>query len=155
MENRKGTALFNTKRPAHILAVFYFLLFIFLILGGCGAPGEPVAPSPTVPVAVKDLEAHQAGDGVELSFTLPLNSISGDKLPGPPAVEILRGAVKADGLVDAKSFRGVYTIPGAMVASYRAGDRARFTDPIAPEEAKAHPGGQVAYLLLTRASRKR
>jgi len=155
MENSKGTALHITKRPAHVLAIFYFLFSIFLISGGCGAPGEPVAPAPTVPVAVKDLEAHQAGDGVELSFTLPSNSISGEKLAGPPAVEILRGAVKPDGSEDAKSFRVVYTIPGAMLESYRAGERVRFTDPIAPEETKAHPGGAVAYLVRTRASQKR
>jgi hypothetical protein len=155
MENRKGTALHLTKRPADVLAIFYFLFSIFLISAGCGAPGEPVPPTPPVPVAVKDLEARQAGDGVELSFTLPSNSVSGEKLAGPPAVEILRGAVKPDGSADAKSFRVVYTIPGAMVESYRAGERVRFTDPIAPEETKAHPGGAVAYLVRTRASQKR
>jgi len=155
MENRKGTAPHTTKRPAHILAIFYFLFSIFLIAAGCGAPGEPVPPTPVVPVAVKDLEARQAGDGVELSFTLPLNSISGEKLAAPPAVEILRGAVKADGPADAKSFRVVYTIPGAMVESYRADSRVRFTDPIAPEETKAHAGGAVAYIVRTRASQKR
>ena len=155
MENRKGTALHITKRPAHVLAIFYFIFSIFLISAGCGAPGEPVPPTPTVPVAIKDLEAHQAGDGVELSFTLPSNSISGEKLAGPPAVEILRGAVKPDGSADAKSFRVVYTIPGAMVESYRAGERVWFTDPIAPEETKAHPGGAVMYLVRTRASQKR
>ena len=155
MENRKGTALHITKRPAHILAPFYFLSSIFLISAGCGAPGEPVPPSPVVPVAVKDLEARQAGDGVELSFSLPSNSISGDKLPVPPAVEILRGVVKADGSADSKSFRVVYTIPGALVENYRTDGRVSFTDPIAPEETKAHPGGAVAYLVRTRASQKR
>jgi hypothetical protein len=155
MENRKGTALYITKRPAHIPAIFYFRFSIFLIAAGCGAPGEPVAPTPVVPVVVKDLEARQAGNGVELSFTLPSNSISGEKLAAPPAVEILRGAIKPDGSADAKSFRVVYTIPGAMVESYRADSRVRFTDPIAPEETKAHPGGAVAYLVRTRASQKR
>src|SRR5713226_6118229 len=155
MENRKGTAPHTTKRPAHILAIFYFLFSIFLIAAGCGAPGEPVPPSPVVPVAVKDLEARQAGDGVELSFTLPSNSVSGEKLAGPPAVEILRGAVRPDGSADAKSFRVVYTIPGALVESYRADGQVRFTDPIAPEETKAHPGGAVAYVVRTRATQKR
>jgi hypothetical protein len=155
MENRKGTALHITKRPAHILAIFYFLFSIFLISAGCGAPGEPVAPSPPVPAAIKDLAAHQAGDGVELSFTLPSNSISGEKLAAPPAVEILRGAVRLDGSADAKSFRVVYTIPGALVENYRGDGGVRFTDPIAPEETKAHPGSAVAYLVRTRASRKR
>ena len=155
MENRKGTALHITKRPAQILAIFYFLFCIFLISAGCGAPGDPVPPSPLVPVAITDLVAHQAGDGVELSFTLPSNSISGEKLAAPPAVEILRGTAKPDGSADAKSFRAVYTIPGALVENYRAEDRVRFTEPIAPEETKSHPGGAVAYIVRTRASQKR
>lgn len=155
MENRKGTALHITRRPAQLFAISYFLFSIFLFSAGCGAPGDPVPPSPPVPVAIKDLTAHQAGDGVQLSFTLPSNSISGEKLPAPPAVEILRGIVQPDGSVDSKTFRVVYTIPGALVDNYRADDRVRFTDPIAPGETKSHPGGAIAYVVRTRASQKR
>src|SRR5712692_11156841 len=118
MENRKGTRIYIEKRPPQFLPIFHFLFSIFLFSAGCGAPGEPVPPSPPVPVAIRDLAAHQAGDGVELSFTLPTHSISGEKLPSPPAVEIVRGTVKADGLADSKSFKVVYTIPGALVDSY-------------------------------------
>ena len=49
----------------------------------------------------------------------------------------------------------VYTIPGALVENYRAAGRVRFTDPIAAEETKTHPGGAVAYAVRTRASQKR
>src|SRR5260370_12414585 len=89
MENRKGTALHITIRPVQILAIFYFLFPILLLSSGCGAPGEPVPPTPLVPAAIKDLAAHQAGDAAELSFPLPANSISGAKLAAPPAVETL------------------------------------------------------------------
>jgi hypothetical protein len=130
-------------------------LFVLLCLAGCGAPGEPKPPSPPVPVAVSDLAACQFGDGAQLSFTLPSNTISGDKLAAPPAVEILRGAVKPDGSPDSKSFRVVYTIPGALVEKYRTDGQIRFTDPIAPEETKAHPGAVVVYTVRTRASQKR
>lgn len=156
MENRKGTAFpISTRRPAQIFAIFYFLFSIFLISSGCGAPGNPVPPSPPVPAAINDLAAHQAGDGVELTFTLPSSSISGERLPASPAVEILRGNTKPDGSADAKSFRVVYTIPGALMANYQVDGRISFTDPIAPEETKAHPGGALAYVFRTRASRKR
>src|SRR5258708_3482118 len=156
MEIRKGTALHIAIRPAQTFAIFYFLFSIFLMAGGCGAPGEPVPPAPLVPVAIKDLAAHQAGDGAQLAFTLPANSVTGDRLSEPPAVEILPGSVKPDGSADAKSFRAVYTIPGALVENYRAADgRIIFTDPIAPEETKAHPGEAVAYAIRTRASQKR
>jgi hypothetical protein len=153
MENRKGTARHNTKRPALVFPVFHFLFSIFLFSAGCGAPGEPVPPSPPVPLAINDLAAHQAGDGVQLSFTLPSNTITGQKLASPPAVEILRGALRADGSADAKSFRVVYTIPGALVENYRVNGRVIFTDPIAPEETKA--SGVFAYAVRTRASQKR
>jgi len=155
MANKEGTGIHIARRPAQIFALFHLLFSILLLAAGCGAPGDPVPPAPPVPAAIKDLTAHQAGDGVQLSFTLPPNSISGEKLPAPPAVEILRGAVRLDGSADAKSFRAVYTIPGALVDNYRADGRVRFTDPIAPEETKAHPGGAVTYIVRTRASQKR
>src|SRR5712692_1193029 len=155
MENRKWTRIYIQKRPPQFFSIFHFLFSIFLFSAGCGAPGDPVPRSPPVPAAIKDLAADQAGDGVQLSFTLPSSSISGEKLPAPPAVEILRGAVKSDGSADAKSFRVVYTIPGALVENYRADGRVRCTDPIAPEETKAHPGGAVAYIVRTRATQKR
>src|SRR6267143_4300829 len=155
MENRNGTRTYAEKLPAPFFLIFHFLFSIFLISAGCGAPGEPVPPSTPVPTAIKDLTARQAGDGVELSFTLPSNSISGEKLPAPTAVEILRGTVRPDGSADAKSFRVVYTIPGALVENYRADGQVRFTDPIAPEETKSHPGGAVTYFVRTRAAQKR
>ena len=155
MENRKGTETYFEKRPAPFFPIFHFLLSVVLLSAGCGAPGEPVPPSPPVPAAIKDLAAHQAGDGVELTFTLPSSSISGERLPASPAVEILRGTVKPDGSADAKSFRVVYTIPGVLVGNYETDGRISFIDPIAPEETKAHPGAAIAYVVRTRASQKR
>src|ERR1700739_2743306 len=101
--------------------IFYLPFLFFLFLSGCGAPGEPVPPSPPVAVAVADLTAQQKGDGVELVFTLPAKTISGDRLTATPAIEIARGIVKADGTADSKSFRVVYTIPGALVGNYVVG----------------------------------
>jgi hypothetical protein len=135
--------------------IFYFPFLFFLFLSGCGAPGEPVPPSPPVAVAVADLTVQQKGDGVELVFTLPAKTISGDRLTATPAIEIARGIVKADGTADSKSFRLVYTIPGALVGNYVVGGHVHFTDPIAPAETKAHPGGGVAYTIRTRVSAKR
>ena len=155
MENRKGTPPYLPKRPAQRISLLYFLISLFFLAAGCGAPGEPTPPSPPVPVAVADLTAHQAGDGVELVFTLPSKSVSGDKLSATPAVEILRGTLKPDGKPDPKSLPIVYTIPAALIGNYLAAGHIHFADPIAPEETKAHPGGTVAYLVRTRVSRKR
>jgi hypothetical protein len=135
--------------------VFLTSAFLFLFVAGCGAPGEPIPPSPVVPFAVTDLSAHQAGDGVQLIFTLPTKSATGDRLATPPAVEIVRGTPKADGSPDIKSFRVVYTIPGAIVESYVAEGHVRFIDPVAPAEIRAHSSAPLVYVVRTRASKKR
>jgi len=139
------------------LASFAFrvLTLVFLFGSGCGAPGEPTPPSPPIPAAVTDLSAQQAGDGVQLTFTLPAKTVSGDRLTAPPAVEFVRGASKPDGSPDRKSFRIVYTIPGSLVDNYVANGRLKFIDPIAPSETRLHPGSPLVYVVRTRASKKR
>lgn len=134
---------------------FRISLFAFLLVVGCGAPGDPLPPTPPVPTAVTDLTAHQLGDGVQLAFTMPSKSVTGDRLAQLPAVEILRGAPKPDGSADARSFRIVYTIPASLVENYLTQDHLQFTDPIAPEDTRAHPGAAFGYLVRTRASKRR
>src|SRR5215472_5316015 len=151
MEYRKGKYALLPESFSQAAPIFIFLVFIF----GCGAPGDPVPPSPLVPVAIADLAGRQAGDGVELVFSLPLKSVSGEKLAALPAIEIVRGALKPNGAPDAKSFRVVYTIPGALVTNYLASVHVRFADPISPAETKEHPGAAYAYLIRTRLSKKR
>lgn len=148
--------MLRSAEPAHI-ASFVVLVsaLAFLCAAGCGAPGEPTPPSPPVPAAITDLTAHQAGDGVQLIFTLPAKTIAGDRLAFPPAVEIVRGTPKPDGSPDAKSFRVVYTIPGALVENYMSEGHVKFIDPVAPAETRAHPGSSLAYVVRTRASKKR
>ncbi len=143
-----------TTRWAHIFTTSLHS-GVTLVLLGCGAPGEPTPPSPPVPVAVTDLSAQQAGDAVQLTFTLPSKTITGDKLAEPPAVEILRGVLKPDGAPDNNSFRVVYTIPGSLIDNYTAEGHVRFADSVPPEETRAHPGAALAYRVRTRASRKR
>jgi hypothetical protein len=127
-----------------------------ILLGaGCGAPGEPTPPSPPIPSAVSDLSAKQFGDGALLTFSLPGKTVDGKRLTESPACEIFRGTLKPDGSVDNKSFRVVYAIPGAMVRDYIVEKHVEFLDPLAPEEAKTHPGGKVAYLVRTRVSTKK
>src|SRR5919108_5994475 len=152
MENRKGAFTRPPDSPKPAALVFSFLFSIFFFASGCGAPGDPVPPSPLVPVAVSDLAARQAGDGVELVFSLPAKTVSGEKLTAPPAIEIVRGLLRPNGAPDAKSFRVVYTIPGTLVPNYLGAGHVRFTDPISPAETKAHPGEMYAYLIRTRLS---
>jgi hypothetical protein len=127
----------------------------FLLAAGCGAPGAPTPPTPPVPVAVTDLAARQAGDGVQLIFTWPTKTVTGDRLALPPAVEIVRGTPNPDGSPDAKSLRVVYTIPGSLVENYVTEGHVKFIDPVAPADTRAHPGGTLVYVIRTRASKKR
>lgn len=131
------------------------IAWTLVFIAGCGAPGEPTPPSPPVPVAITDLSAHQQGDGIEVTFSLPSKTIAGDRVPATPAVEILRGSAKPDGSPDAKSFRVVYTIPGALAANYVVERQVKFLDPIAPTEISAHAGEVWFYEVRTRLSQKR
>ena len=155
----RRTILQIAREPARIAthaAAACFIIFPgCLLLAGCGAPGMPTPPSPPIPSAITDLTARQSGDGALLSFTLPGKTVTGKRLTENPACEIFRGAVKADGSTDAQSFRLVYAIPSAMVPNYVVEKHVEFTDPLAPEESKAHPGGKVAYLVRTRISPKK
>jgi hypothetical protein len=134
---------------------FRISIFLLLLAAGCGAPGEPSPPTPPVPKAITDLAAQQAGDGVQLIFTLPSRSIRGEHLAELPAVEILRGTAKPDGSPDAQSFRVVDSIPAALLGNYLSQGRVQFVDPLLVEEIRAHPGEALIYRVRTRLSLKR
>ncbi len=126
-----------------------------LATAGCGAPGEPIARSPLIAATITDLAARQAGNGVQLTFSVPGRSTAGDRLAFTPELEILRGAANPDGSPDLKSLRVVDTIPGSLAGKYLVGDKFQFTDPISPQEIKAHSGNIVTYAVRTRVSQKR
>jgi len=134
---------------------FSFLSFSLLLLAGCGAPGEPTPPSPPIPTPINDLAAHQQGNGVQLVFTLPVRTVTGERLAEHPAIEIVRGWLKTNGSPDDKTFRPVYTIPGALAESYSLQGKIQFTDPLPAEELRANPGTTYAYRVRTRASKKK
>jgi hypothetical protein len=154
MENRSGTFLRLQKLPPQSLPVFYFLLSIFLFATGCGAPGEPQPPTPPVPQGIADLVAKQAGDGVLLTFTMPGKSTLGDRLQQVPTIEVLRGALRADGTPDPKSFRVVDTVPGALVARYSQRGQVQFLDPVAPADPQLRSGQLFVYRVHTLFSAK-
>ncbi len=143
----------NLSRPLRF--DLSFVMLGLLLLAGCGAPGEPQPPSPPIPTAVNDLGAHQQGNGVQLLFTLPSHTVTGDKLSESPAIEIFRGSSKANGSPDNKTFKLVYTIPGALADSYAAQGKIQFTDPLPAEDLRTRPGVIYAYRVRTRASKKK
>jgi hypothetical protein len=157
METRssRNSEAHTIHRSARSLFQFRISLFVFLLAIGCGAPGEPAPPTPLVPVAIKDLAAQQVGDAVELAFTMPPRTVSGERLTEAPAIEILGGSLKPDGSPDAKSFRAVETIPGALVGQYRTADRVQIIHHLSSDELRSSSTGTLAYRVRTRASRRR
>jgi len=155
MENRPGALPRLQKLHAQSATIFYFLFSIFFLTAGCGAPGEPQPPIPPVPQAIPDLAAKQAGDGVLLTFTMPGKSTRGERLQQVPAFEVLRGALRADGTPDPKSFRVVDTVPGALVARYSQRGQVQFVDPVSPSDPQLRSGQPFVYRVRTRLSSKR
>jgi hypothetical protein len=152
--SRNSEALWIRRRRILPFALL-ISLFVLLLTIGCGAPGEPTAPAPKVPVRITDMAAQQTGDAVQLIFTLPAKTVAGERLAEPPAIEVLRGAVKPDGSPDPKSFRIIETIPGALVGEYRSGEKVQILDRISSEDLRTYTGGSLAYGVRTRVSRKR
>jgi len=157
MENRnsRNPETLWIRRPRILRFGIGAAFLLLLLAAGCGAPGEPTPPSPPIPVAVSDLAAQQAGDAVQITFTLPAKTVAGERLTDTPAAEILRGTLKPDGSPDSKSFRVVETIPGALLGEYRTADKVQITNRITADELRANHGRALAYRVRTRASRKR
>jgi hypothetical protein len=155
MENRSGTLPQLQKIHVQSATIFYFLISIFLLTTGCGAPGEPQPPTPPVPQAITDLTAKQAGDGVLLTFTMPGKSTLGEKLQQVPTFEVLRGTLRADGTPDPKSFRVVDTVPGALVSRYSQRGQVQFIDPVSPADPQLRSGQPFVYRVRTLFSAKR
>ena len=142
----------TAKLQASCKLSFYFrvLSLALLLSTGCGAPGEPVPPAPPIPAAISELEVAQAGDGAELSFTLPRKTAGGEQLNEVPAIEILR----SHGNADAKSFRVVGQIPGALAQNFISSGRMQYFDPLPPADTEAHPEIPFFYRVRTRISTK-
>jgi len=92
---------------------------------------------------------------VLLTFTMPKKSVRGQNLKDVPALEVLRGSLKADGSPDAKSFRVVDTVPGSLLANYVQQGKVEFRDPVSPGEVKKLAGEPVVYRVRTRVSDKK
>src|ERR1700722_17734547 len=160
MENRHSWdspargAAYRISNFAFRGSTFGFLAIAFA-LNGCGAPGDPVPPSPPVPTPIADLSAHQLGDGVALNFSLPSKTIRGERLQQPPAIEVLRGELKPDGSPNLKSLHVVETVPGELAAKYQSDDRTQIVTPIPPTENHSPSGLDAVFAVRKPASRQR
>ncbi|MHB8410841.1 MAG: fibronectin type III domain-containing protein [Candidatus Acidiferrales bacterium] len=152
-------------KPARKVAapsISYFFLVILigaLFVAGCAAPGQPVTRRPPAPAAITDLSTHQFGNRIELTFTLPKQTVQGRALTQLPQVEIYREYISARAAngtniqLPAPQHLTV-TVPSQMVNAYREGDLIRFSDHLAAPDIRAHAGDRLIYMVRTRISKR-
>jgi hypothetical protein len=131
-----------------------------VLASGCASPDEPTARHPIVPQKVQDVQAHQQGAAIVLSFTLPSQSTGKEPLGVAPAVEIYRGEVGpgAGGKpVEKAGARLVYTIPTEMMDMYRKDGKIVYRDVLEAEDLTrlSGVGAEWVYAVRTRAARNR
>ena len=155
------------------LASLLLASLVLFGLAGCASPGEPTERRPPTPQAVGDLAASQLGNSVELTFTLPDETLDHHPLAQVPTIEIFRdfspatsGAVtsgasgsgaaeKAAAPANLKQPSLLVTIPSDAVSGYEERGHIRYTDLFKPEDFTQHPDSIATYIVRTRVSAKR
>jgi len=161
MEHEKGELVSSPSSETR--ALFFFPLLPFLLLGsyswlsGCAAPGEPMERKPQVPTAITDLAAHQQGNDVILTFTLPQDTVDHHPLKKTSAIEIYRGFDPPATLTSAvhEPLFLILTIPPAMVANFSEKDRVHVVNLLDSNDLAPHIGWSASYAVRTRASAKK
>src|ERR1700726_469248 len=133
----------GAARVAYIAGVLAFAL-----IAGCAAPGEPSPRRPIIPASITDLAAHQVGNAVVLTFSVPRQSTGHESLAEPPTIDVYRAALFPGAAADRKTpWRLVYTIPSEQVDTYINGEVVEFRDPLAPGDAGQTAGSSLTYMI--------
>lgn len=144
--------------PLSLISTFVSLNFIAaLTLAGCAAPGQPITRRPPAPTPISDLSAHQVGNSVSVTFTLPKQTVQGHPLTAAPQIDIYRQFVPAPAVAQrvplAPPRRQIVTIPSQTLQQYHAGEPYSFSDVLSPADLAAHAGNEAVYMVRTRAGK--
>ena len=136
------------------------LVVVVLAGGGCAAPDEPTARSIVLPQAIANLQGHQQGAEVILSFTLPTETTDNKPMAMPPTIEIHRAEIPAGASAKAAAkarTKLMYTIPSEMVDTYRDQGKIVYRDTADAATLARASGADVEwlYVVKTRAARNR
>ena len=120
------------------LSTFHVVCYALCVLlsgylAGCARIADPRPPEHRVPEAVRDLEAHQSGDKIILSFSLPERNTDGSLARTIRSLEVFRIMEKAEDKTsstsDAVSYAyflnratHVFSIPVARFPEYTRGN---------------------------------
>ncbi len=77
------------EKRRFLTIVFCCILFT-TYCAGCGKKGDPTAPRPVVPEAIKDLSAHPQGESIILNWSIPRENTDGSPLADLKGFKILR-----------------------------------------------------------------
>ena len=153
---QSGRASISTT-PASLLFAFLCIHLIAVLAVGCAAPGQPITRRPPAPTPISDLSAHQVGDSVSVTFTLPKQTVQGRPLTAPLQIDIYRQFVPAPAAAQSTSLappsQQIATIPPQTVQQYRAGQPYSFSDTLSPADLLAHAGNEAVYMVRTRTGR--
>lgn len=75
-------------------------LILLTALGGCGFKTLPVAPQAVVPVAITDLRYELSEKGVTLTWSYPIETVTGEDLTDIDKFVLYRAVVPADSYCD-------------------------------------------------------
>lgn len=129
-------------------SAFALCVFAHAVISGCAAPGDPNPRRPVVPIAVSDLAAHQYGNAVSLTFTLPSKSTARETLAEHPTIDVYRVALMPGAKPGKQTvWRLVYTIPSEQADAYLRGEKVEFQDPLAPSDIAS--SSSFAYKVRT------
>lgn len=140
---------------------FRISIFVLLFIAGCASPGEPIERRPPTPAAITDLAAHQSGNTIVLTFTLPRETVQSRPLKQPPSIEVLRSFSSSSTSTPAPAEKShtplslIVTIPSAMVDHYMEQGHIRYVDVLQPADFSELPNEVATYTILTRASEKK
>lgn len=96
-------------------AGLFLLATTILVSGGCGYKTPPVPPQTIVPEPINDLVYTVGDNGVELSWTYPIETIKGDPIENVAGFELYRAEIPLD------DYCGSCPIPFAEPLNVEAG----------------------------------
>lgn len=75
-------------------------LVVLTVIGGCGFKTLPVAPQAVVPVAITDLRYELSEKGVTLTWSYPIETVTGEDITDIDSFVLYRAVVPADSYCD-------------------------------------------------------
>ena len=72
------------------LAIVFCCILFITPCAGCGKKGDPTAPRPVVPEAIKDLSTRPQGESIILSWSVPRENTDGSPLDDLRGFKVLR-----------------------------------------------------------------